>query len=316
MSQITDAGHVKELARRLKELRSRRRLSQEALANKSGVSAQQIWRIETGQQKTVRALTVERLARALGCAPEILTGQAPLPEPGPTRPVQQSDEDYSINVSVDGAVRNAFTLAAIRYRVPIARIVELAPFLFVLAAEGSLERRRSKLTELRDAFDNSQNLAMGFLHLPSSLLPSGPGAPELDDEEKSISVRDILAERLSGNESIGSVIEPHDDESRYNPFVVYLKEAMRVDDGVASIRSFDRNTIEFDVCYQDALKQAGDNKELAQSIIDGEVMLHKMLRELPNDAAVEARIAWLHEKREQYRAAVAERITVTIDDLL
>jgi hypothetical protein len=41
----------------------------------------------------------------------------------------------------DGAVRNAFTLTALRYQVPIARIVELAPLLFVLAAEASLKRR-------------------------------------------------------------------------------------------------------------------------------------------------------------------------------
>ena len=91
MSQITDAGHVEELARRLKELRERKPLSQKALAEKSGVSALQIWRIEGGKHKTIRRLTVERLARALGVTPEILTGQAPLPEPEPTRPERPSD---------------------------------------------------------------------------------------------------------------------------------------------------------------------------------------------------------------------------------
>ncbi len=321
MSQIADVVQIKELGNRLRKLREGKGLSQDALAQKAKlmkapIDKQTIWRIETGRQKAVRQHTLDALARALGVPPGTLIGAAPLPEVQPARAGRPNDEDYSINVQVDGAIRNAFTLAAMRYRVPIAQIVKLAPFLFVLAAEGSIERRRSALKDLREAFDNAQNLAMDFRHLPSSLLPSGSSAPELADEEKSISIRDILGETLPDNESIGSVIDPDYDESQYNPLVVYLKQAVRLNPDVALIRRFDRYSAEFDVCREDAMKLAGDDKELAQSIIDGEIILHKMQRELPNDAATEARIAWLREKREQNRAAVAAMIAVTIDDLL
>jgi transcriptional regulator with XRE-family HTH domain len=303
MSQITDAGHVKELARRLKELRERRHLSQEALAKKSGVSAQQIWRIETGEtgkQKTVRALTVERLACALGVAPEILTGQAPLPEPEPTRTVRKSDEDYSINVSVDGAVRNAFTLVAMRYRVPIARIVELAPFLFVVAAEASLERRRDIAKNLEEAFDHARSLV---LSRPYHSIDYWLYDDALASEKRSISTRDLLGDTLSGQPS-------EYDESQHNPFVTYLEDAAPSDAGVTSIRRFDRASVEFEVCREDVLKLTGGDEELTESVLAGEVILHAMPRELFNSDAADARVAWLREKRDAHRAAA---IISTVD---
>ena len=91
-------------------------------------------------------------------------------------------------------------------------------------------------------------------------------------------------------------IESDYDKSEHNPFVVYLRQAAPADAGVAAMRRFDRHSGEFNVCREDALKLAGGDAELAASIVDGEVMLHTMPRELLNAGAVDARIAWLREQ--------------------
>jgi transcriptional regulator with XRE-family HTH domain len=311
MSQTIDPS-------RLKELRKRSGLSQGALGQKvkkaakdgEGIDKQTIYRIEAGHQQAVRTSTVEKLAAALGVLPAVLTGQAPLPESEsePARARPSTDDDYSINVPVDGAVRNAFSLVQMRYRVPIARIVELAPFLFVLAAEASLERRKAKLDELQLAFEKAHDLLANFPYLPNSLYRGGSEAFELIAESQSISNRDIWGDTLPNSIFVGcNAIEPDYDEKKHNPFVVYLKEAAPADAAVASIRGFDRSSSEFDVCREDALKLADgadDKEDLATSIVDGEIILHKMPRELLNDDAVDARIAWLREKRDAYCAAI------------
>lgn len=143
MSQIIDQT-------RLKALRADRGLSQAQLARKAKLNKQTMYRIEAGEHRHVRSRTVENIAKALAVDPKVLTGELPMPESDAkaTQPTPDTG-DYVINVPVDGAIRNAFTLAALRYRMPIARIVELAPYLFVVAAEASLERRKKILKLLR-----------------------------------------------------------------------------------------------------------------------------------------------------------------------
>lgn len=275
---------------RLEKLRTHAGLTQAALGKKCGrveiggkkaaVDKKTIRRIEAGQQQAVRTSTVARLAAALGVSSEVLTGQAPLPaESEPARAQPSNDGNYPINVRVTGAVRNAFSLVHMRYQVPFARIVELAPFLFVLAAEASLERRRAKLSELRKAFNQAGDLESEFPHLPSSL--SSRSDEFMAAEEKSISDHDIWGDTLpdrifQGNEP---PIEPDYEESKHNPFVVYLQEATRAYADIASIRGFSRSSSDFDVCREDALELAGNNEELAKSFVDGKVILHKWLRE-------------------------------------
>src|SRR5208337_5433187 len=132
---------------------------------------------------------------------------------------------------------------------------------------GVLRRRRAKLAELRDTFDQAAVRLLNFPHLPTSLCPPGSHALELDAETHSISTRDIWGDRIPDSIFAGwDAIEPDYNESKHNPFVVYLKEAAPADAGVASIRGFDRSSSEFDVCREDALKLADGDEELATSI--------------------------------------------------
>lgn len=61
------------MAERLRALRTRRVLTQRALAERSGVSLNTINRIEQGRLEP-RFSTIHKLAGALGVSPEVLAG--------------------------------------------------------------------------------------------------------------------------------------------------------------------------------------------------------------------------------------------------
>jgi hypothetical protein len=79
------------------------------------------------------------------------------------------------------------------------------------------------------------------------------------------------------------------------------------------IDSVDRSSVNFYVCDEDALNLAGGNRELADAIINGWVMLHEMPRALFGGESAEARTAWLREKVDAYRATAP--VLASLDDL-
>jgi transcriptional regulator with XRE-family HTH domain len=70
----------------LEEVRLRRRLTQRALAARSGVSLSTIQAIEAGRAGRVRFGTMEKLADVLGVEPEAIDDFAPSFRPRPRRP--------------------------------------------------------------------------------------------------------------------------------------------------------------------------------------------------------------------------------------
>jgi transcriptional regulator with XRE-family HTH domain len=140
---------------RVKALRERQKLSQKELADRAKISTDSLSRIERNRQTGKARNTAEGLSRTLGVSLEVLTGEAPMPDAA--KPEHNGDR-YQIDVRVDGAVRNAFALAALRYKIPASQIVELAPFLFVVAAEQSLRRRSARVAELENAIDTAREL--------------------------------------------------------------------------------------------------------------------------------------------------------------
>ncbi len=60
---------------RVARLRHRRKLTQEQLAEKSGLSADTVRKLEQGQRQTARLTTLNALARALDVEPSVLVGQ-------------------------------------------------------------------------------------------------------------------------------------------------------------------------------------------------------------------------------------------------
>jgi transcriptional regulator with XRE-family HTH domain len=159
------------------------------LERRTSIKMQTIHRLEAGQHAAPRKRTVERLCKALDVTPAILSGEEPMPR------IHEEPGDYpsytsQISVRVDRSARNAFSLVSSRYRIPMARIVEIAPFLFVLAAEASLEHRSANILSER-------NSPQKFPHLPVTVGRRDSCAEDaLDAEQDSIAQKDILAASL------------------------------------------------------------------------------------------------------------------------
>ncbi|MBO9500666.1 helix-turn-helix transcriptional regulator [Brevundimonas sp. A19_0] len=80
MSRISgaqdDDGLLASLGRHIRELRVRRNLSQEALADASGIDRSHMGKIERGE-RNVTILNLARIAKALGCnLSELIAGSA------------------------------------------------------------------------------------------------------------------------------------------------------------------------------------------------------------------------------------------------
>jgi transcriptional regulator with XRE-family HTH domain len=79
------------LGDRLARIRGFRRMSQQDLAERTGLKIQNISRIETDQREHVRSDTLRRLAEALDCSTDFLVGLTDDPQP-PRRRRRKADE--------------------------------------------------------------------------------------------------------------------------------------------------------------------------------------------------------------------------------
>src|SRR5262249_45381778 len=178
----------------LKSLRNAKGWSQEQLAEKTkgeglpALDKQTISRLERGNRDNTRARTINQLARALNVDPAVLTGALPLPElPRPQGPLETKSQ---LNLRVATAPRNGLTLVSRRYGVEPSRIIELAPFLFVLAAEESLRRRRERIDAVERACEAARAAERDIRYLP---LPNFTYSEEnIAAEHESISRRDLF----------------------------------------------------------------------------------------------------------------------------
>lgn len=99
--------------------------------------------IRASSSEPRRAISIRALARLR----LVVASEAP-----DARPVR------NVSAELSGRWCRAKRLHARRseLQVPIARIIELAPLLFVIAAENSLKRRAEKLDELETLFEREQ----------------------------------------------------------------------------------------------------------------------------------------------------------------
>jgi transcriptional regulator with XRE-family HTH domain len=305
----------------LKALRERAGWSQKALADRAGISKDSLSRLERGTQTGAAERTKTTLAKVFNVAEGVLTGELEIPpvSGGVAVPHWEAPRDQW-NIRVDSSVRNAFTLTAIRYKIPVTRIVDLAPLLFVLMAEQSLSHRRDKLAKLDEALDRLTEAAGGFDHLPLSINPGFEAHDAMAAEEASIKALDLLADKLDDDlfYRFGpqkTDYEPEED----NPFVSDLKEMVTrvttVEPGLASISRFSREDVDYQVCGREALDLAGGDRELAKGILAGWAPIHEM-RELLGPDRQTDRLLWLQQKKEEQEAAMARLwAELGIDDL-
>jgi len=297
---------------RLKQIRRMRGLTQDELAKKARLNKQTIYRLEKAK-KPLRKANLDRLAEALAIEPGVLTGEMQIPADIALPQTPEDSTAYQLNVRVDGKIRNAFSLAALHYKVPLRRIVELAPLLFVLAAEGSLRHRRDRLAALEATLERAADQWLQIPHLPSSAAEPDEHREIVNAEKKSIAARDLFAVFEFGKELKDRDDLYEHDSDKENPFAIYLRELAEESEEVVieAIGSSSYDT-DYSVCWSEAVDFADGDQELAIAIDFGLLPIHEVLREfqIPDHLrgmewtpeGVQRRIEWMRRAVEPEKA--------------
>lgn len=286
----------------LKAHRQSRGLSQAQLARQSKVSQKTIFRLENqapGQYADVRLNTINRLAEFFRIPATRLEGTEPFTSVDPRREAEPDRSQVAARVSP--AVRNAFDLVAWRYNVRLQHIIELAPFLFSVAAEASLEWRRRLLEELK-ALASREDDVRGrapYLTVPVAFQRD----EEAEVEAQSIEACDILGELLTESDRLDGPASYSDGAD--NPFAAFLREFASEAAPFASIREFSRFETDYDVCPDEIDRLAMGDETLARGIREGTVLLKDIPARLRSKEHAVERAEWL-------RARIAEEIKESI----
>ena len=287
----------------VKQLRDERGWTQDDLAKKAGLNKQSIFRIEKGEYQGTRRETIAQLCKAFAVDPGVLTGRPattpaaqangddPLvPEAGEADPFENTSQ---LNLRVDNAARNALALTARRYGVQLAEIVEIAPFLFFLMAERSLQRRRETLSKVGNAIAEVESLRGRHRYLPIDI----PGNDDqISCEENSIEKNDIFGRlyEAANNGRSFRLVRDYDDNAQ-NPFAVFLKDELKALKD--AFPEGNRRTIQpnfdgwhpdvwsspgYSICRDEVIAMVGNDDEAVQAVLSGKAPLHEIPKHLKN----------------------------------
>jgi DNA-binding XRE family transcriptional regulator len=292
----------------VKQLRDERGWTQDDLAKKAGLNKQSIFRIEKGEYQGTRRETIAQLSKAFDVDPGVLTGRpATIPaaqanDADPLAPEAADADPFGnasqLNLRVDNAARNALALTARRYGVQLSEIVEIAPFLFFLMAERSLQRRRETLSEVSNAIAEVESLRDRYRYLPIYI-------PGNDDqiccEENSIEKNDIFGRlyEAANNGRSFRYVRDYDDNA-HNPFAAFLKDELKAlkdalpEEGRRAIRSNFAgwqpdvwSSPGYQICLDEIIAMVGTDKEAVQAVLSGKAPLHEIPKHLKNSTPEE-----------------------------
>lgn len=266
--------------RALTEARGKKKWTQVQLsdATKPKVDVSTISRIERGKSNRVQSKTLTALAKALDVSPESLS------------PTAEAERDV-MKLRIEVAARNALTLVARRYRVSRENIIEIAPLLFFIAAEQSLQERRKRITDVRASADALFDLQRNIRHLPRHW-PIDDGA--VSSEEQSIKDRDLFGEKFfeSAHLFLGDLDDDY-DQAEQNPFVTFLRSNLEnvsnSSEAAESIHWSPGLWPRYEICADEAAAIVGDDPKAAHAIICGAAPLHEVPKGTPEQRAQWAR---------------------------
>ena len=197
----------------IKNARKKRGLTQQELADAIRAKAKAgtkdtVSRWERGKSSTVRPYIRKALCEVLGVKWEDLTS-----------PISQPSDiflDPTVKVSISERARAALRLVAVRYQIPPREVLDIAPLLFLLAAERSLLERKRRLQVMDEVMDEAdEKLRKNRAHLGAIFARRVDADNELYEEEKSLAKRDVFGRTIDyqnwGREDVG-------------PFVHFVRE--------------------------------------------------------------------------------------------
>lgn len=320
---LPDQEPPEVLPEALAELRRRRGWPRSQLAEKAGISPQLIERIErSAKPYKVKPRNLKRLARALAVEEAVLRGSATLP-PDPPTPQQKS-----VTVQSSPGLRLAYELVERRYGATAKDLFTLAPMLFVLLAEGSLDRRRAKLQQARQALQDLDKLGRDH---PTLYFAQDVYQQAFDEgargEEMSIESSDVRGLQV-WDDSAADMHGFTEDDMTVTPFADYLEELANAVDKPELIhfRSWPPSGLPlgegiwganpYSVCQGDLHEIAGDSEAARWALEWGEVRISDIPTGLMSKDAKSDRAAWLESRLSDDVRAEAERLQKAWDDTM
>ena len=172
----------------LKAARKRHGLSQKQLADAIRCTKDTVSRWERGTSSRVRSHLRQPLCEALHVEWEQLTQSADQASGFPT------SLNPTVRVSIAEHARASLQLVAARYAVRPQDVLDIAPLLFVIAAERSLLQRERRLEEVHGAIAHAEGeLREHFPHLGAGVAArDGNGEDPLWEEEAALEHRDVF----------------------------------------------------------------------------------------------------------------------------
>lgn len=170
--------------------------------------------------------------------------------------------------------------------------------MFIAAAEESLRQRKAAVVALETLREDATNLRRnGLRHLSHLVVASYPAEDILAEEKASVAARDIFGMNLAASDDIEANPEDYDEEAD-SPFVMYLKNMAEKTEGAAKFEFWGSGPF-YTTCYDQALKIAGGNEKLAESILEGDIPLHEMPKEARSNADPALRQSWLLQRQQE-----------------
>ena len=289
---------------RLRDLRKAKNLSIARLAQRSRVSKRTIQRLESPNLGgiTPHPNTVEKLAKALQVEPEALVGESS--PSGLELNHAPAPERAQIGALIAPKARLAYDLVKKRYGINASEIINVAPLLFVLLAEGSLASRREKVEQVDESVGRLDE-AMG-VGADCNLLgiATTVASNALALEEESIAKTDIFGEHLLSSDGLLRIPEEPFDPAISNPFAAYLRRLAGdlENPGVVETRAdlsygwpYGKFP-DYDICAQELNYLANGSADARRALETGHARLSDIPEELMAEEAGERRAAWLAER--------------------
>ena len=287
----------------LKKLRNKAGLSQQALADASGLTKRSIARFESGNKNggEPRGYTLNRIAKALGVKLEVLAQE---PE---SEAVREEEEEvrkkYGWGVlnykhRFDGESVISYDLIQDRYGVGMYDLIKFAPLLFTILAEQSLANRRRRLEEMKKNYED----------FPTYLIFGADYDLGLSIEEFSLKKRDLFGQKIADTDdafSSGAIASYFLEEARnpFNDFLIEQAKSLGPDNDaidpeeIHNLGNFD-NLPSFNLFESFRKKLTGGSSRADYALSRGYTRIGQIPKELRGeDEDVTAdRVKWLESK--------------------
>jgi len=162
-----------------------------------------------------------------------------------------------------------------------------------------LRRRRERIAEVERTCKAAQSADEEIPHLPT---PDYTSDERIFHEYTSIEKKDLFGNYIIEETDFLDMYGHSFDVAKENPFVTFLCEQAAAIGEVATFEEWSPDfSPQYRVCPEEAAALVGGDSERADEILDGQVALSDMPKELSQPGKETALAEWVRERAAEYR---------------